>query len=133
MQSEQNRTENLKQVLINIAQKAWNANIKEDAKFYRNFLIDEAVGVSNFGIVAKTTLIKQMEQHSGVPFTEVFIEEPRLIELTPESALLIYKANIHAVKDGKELVLSDYVTTAFVKRDGEWKGAFQQHSRIQGA
>jgi hypothetical protein len=62
---------------------------------------------------------------------KVIMEDPKVIVLNPESALLIYKATIHAVKDGKELVFSDYATTAFVKRDGKWKGAFQQHSRIQ--
>ena len=119
-----------KQRLVELVQKAWEANIKEDAEFFRNFLIDEAVGVNNFGIVDKASLIKQMEHYSGVPFTKVSLEDPKVIVLNPGSALLIYKAIIHAVKDGKELVFSDYVTTAFVKRDGKWKGAFQQHSRI---
>ncbi len=122
--------EDIKQVLVDLVQKAWDANIREDVEFYRNFLIDEAIGVNNFGIVDKASLVKQMEHHSGVPFTKVSLEDPKVIVLTPESALLIYKAIIHAVKDGRELVLSDYVTTAFVKRDGKWKGAFQQHSRI---
>ncbi len=121
----------LKQILVDIAQRAWDANVKEDAEFYRDFLIDEAVGVNSFGVVDKTSLVKQMEQHSAVPFTKVAMADPRIIELSPESALLIYKATIHAVKDGRELVFSDYVTTAFVKRSGQWKGAFQQHSRIQ--
>ncbi|CAG0993882.1 hypothetical protein METP3_02819 [Methanosarcinales archaeon] len=123
--------EDIKKTLVDLAQKAWDANIKEDAEFYRNFLIDEAVGVNNFGIIDKASLIKQMEHHSGIPFTKVIMEDPKVIVLNPESALLIYKATIHAVKDGKELVFSDYATTAFVKRDGKWKGAFQQHSRIQ--
>ena len=121
---------NIKQTLVELAQKAWDANIKEDAEFYRDFLIDEAVGVNNFGIVDKASLVKQMEHHSGVLYTKVSMEDPKVIILNPESALLIYKALIHAVKDGKEFVFSDYVTTAFVKRDGKWKGAFQQHSRI---
>jgi hypothetical protein len=123
--------EDIKQTLVDLAQKAWDANIKEDAEFYRSFLIDEAVGVNNFGIIDKASLVKQMEQHSSMPFTKVSMEDPKVIVLNPESALLIYKATIHAVKDGKELVFSDYVTTVFVKRDGKWKGAFQQHSRIQ--
>ena len=121
---------NIKQTLVELAQKAWDANIKEDAEFYRNFLIDEAVGVNNFGIVDKVSLVKQMEHHSGVPFTKVSIEYPKVLVLNPASALLIYKAIIHAAKDGEEFIFSDYVTTAFVKRDGKWKGAFQQHSRI---
>ena len=121
----------IKQTLVDLAQKAWDANIKEDAEFYRSFLIDEAVGVNNFGIIDKASLVKQMEQHSSMPFTKVSMEDPKVIILNPESALLIYRATIYAVKDGKELVFSDYVTTAFVKRDRKWKGAFQQHSRIQ--
>ncbi len=131
MKSEPKHMEDLKQTLVDIAQEAWDANVKEDAGFYRDFLIDEAVGVNNFGVVDKAALVKQMEQHSGVHFTKVTIGEPQVIELSSESALLIYKATIHAIKDGKELVFSDYVTTAFVKRNEEWKGAFQQHSRIQ--
>ena len=123
--------EDIKQTLVELAQKAWDANIKEDADFYRNFLVDEALGVNNLGIVDKASLVKQMEHYSGVPFTKVSLEDPKVIVLNPGSALLIYKAIIHAVKDGKELVFSDYVTTAFVKRDGKWKGAFQQHSHIQ--
>ncbi len=53
--------EDIKQTLVDLAQKAWDANIKDDAGFYRNFLIDEAVGVNNFGIVDKVSLVKQME------------------------------------------------------------------------
>jgi hypothetical protein len=121
----------IKQTLVDLARKAWDANIREDAGFYRDFLIDEAVGVNNFGIADKASLVKQMQYHTGAPFTKVTMEDPRVIMLSPESALLIYKARIHSTKDGKELVLSDYVTNAFVKRDGKWKGAFQQHSRIQ--
>jgi hypothetical protein len=58
----------IKQTLVDLAQKAWDANIKEDAEFYRNFLIDEAVGVNNFGIVDKVSLVKQMERWEGTCF-----------------------------------------------------------------
>jgi hypothetical protein len=51
--------------------------------------------------------------------------------LNPESALLVYKATIHATKEGKQLVFSDYVATPFVRLNGKWKGAFQRHLRIQ--
>jgi hypothetical protein len=121
----------MKQTLIDLARKAWDANIMEDAGFYRDFLIEEAVDVSSLGVVDKTSLVKQIEYHSSVPFTKVTMEEPRVITLNSECALLIYKAIIHATKEGRKLVFSDYVTNAFVKRDGKWKGAFRQHSRIQ--
>jgi len=121
----------IKQILVDLGRKAWDANIKEDAGFYREFLIDEALRVNNSGITDKDSLVKQMLYHSSVPFTKVTVEEPRVIVLSPESALLIYKATIHSTKDGKTVVFSDYVTTAFVQRNGIWKGAFQQHSRIQ--
>jgi hypothetical protein len=121
----------IKQTLVDLARKAWNANIKEDAGFYRNFLIEEAVEVNNLGVVDKTSLVKQIEYHSSVPFTKVTMEEPRVIVLDSECALLIYKAVFYATKEGKRIVFSDYVTTAFVKRGGEWKGALRQHSRIQ--
>jgi hypothetical protein len=121
----------IRQTLVDLARKAWDANIREDAGFYRDFLIDEAVGVNDSGIVDKAALVKQLQYHTGVPFTEVTVEDPRVLVLSPDSALLIYKATIHATRNGKEVVLSDYVTTAFVRRDGKWKGAFQQHSRIQ--
>jgi len=123
----------LKDTLLELARKAWDANIKEDADFYAQLLTDDAVGITGFGVMDKVTLVEQMRQHSGIPFTKVDMTEPRLIVLTPDSALLTYKATIHALKDGQELILSDYVTTAFVRRDGEWKGALQQHSRIQTA
>jgi len=122
----------IKKTLIDLARKAWDANIREDAAFYRDFLIDEAVGVNNFGLTDKASLVKQMQYHTGVPFTEVTMEDPRVVVLSPESALLIYRATVHATKDGKNIVFSDYVTTAFVKRDEKWKGAFQQHTRLQG-
>jgi len=67
----------IKQTLVVLAQKAWDANIKEDAEFYRDFLIDEAVGVNNFGIVDKASLVKQMEHHIGVPFTKVSLEDQK--------------------------------------------------------
>lgn len=122
--------EDLQKTLLELTKKAWDANIQEDVGFYRNYMIDDAVGITGYGIVDKPTLLKQLENHSGVPFTNYTIEDPRVISLTPESAILIYKITIEAVRSGQKIILTDYASSVFVKRNGEWKGAMQQHSRI---
>jgi len=123
--------EALENILLGLINKAWDANIREDAGFYQNFLADDALGINNFGIVDKNTLVKLMNQHSGIPFESVKMEDPRVIILTSECALVAYKATIVANRNGEKFTFSDYVTTVFVLRNGEWKGALQQHSRIQ--
>jgi len=121
---------NLHSTLVELVKKAWDANIKEDPSFFQKFMTDDAVGITGYGIVDKQTLLKQMEEHTGTPFTKYTLEDPKVISLTPESAILIYKITIEAVRNGQEMTFQDFATTVFVKRDNLWKGVLQQHSRI---
>ena len=122
--------EDITQTLIDIANNVWDATIKGDAAFYRNFLIEEAVRINGSGVADKQALIKQLEQPAAVSVTKVAMKNTKAIRLTADSALLTYEATINVTRNGAEIVLSDYITTVFVKRDGEWKGALQQHTPI---
>jgi len=120
--------EDITQTLIDITNNVWDATIRRDAAFYRNFLIEEAVRINGSGVADKPALIKQLEQPAAVSVTKVAMKNAKAIRLTADSALLTYEATINVTRNGAEIVLSDYITTVFVKRDGEWKGALQQHT-----
>ncbi|HUB93488.1 MAG TPA: nuclear transport factor 2 family protein [Verrucomicrobiae bacterium] len=121
--------EELTQTLVDRTHEVWAAAIQGDTDFYRNFLTDDAVRVDGSGIADKLALIQQLEKPATI--TNVTVKDPKSIALSPESAVLIYKAIIHVAHHGRESKMSDYVTTVFVKHDGTWKGVLQQHSHVQ--
>jgi hypothetical protein len=68
-----------------------------DAGFYRGYLTDNALIVSRFGVLDREQILRQFAGGNVNPFLSTVIEDPRVVVLDDDSALLTYKATIEAL------------------------------------
>lgn len=118
------RGENLQQTLVALEEQGWQALSRgTGADFYRRNLTADALMVFPFGVLTREQAIETMG--AAPPWARFSIEEPLVVGLTPDSALLTYRAR--AERAGQE-PYSAFMTTVFVKQHGAWKTAFHQQS-----
>ena len=93
------------------------------AAFYRQCLTDDALMVVPGLAVDKRTLLEAIEKEG--PWLSFRIEDPRVIELTPDCGVVLYRAI------GRREGQSEYValmSSIYVNRDGSWKLAYHQQT-----
>jgi Domain of unknown function (DUF4440) len=97
-----------------------------DADFYRRHLSDHAVMVfpEPAGVLTREQVLEAIA--SGPRWAEVQMEEPRVVSLTSETAILTYKATARREGDTNPYVA--LVSSVYVNGDGRWKLAFHQHT-----
>jgi hypothetical protein len=99
---------------------------KGDAEFYRRQLTERAVMVfpEPPGVLTGDKILEAIA--SAPRWAEVRIDEPRIVDLTQESALVTYKATARREGDGQDYVA--LVSSVYVNGDGSWKLAFHQQT-----
>jgi hypothetical protein len=97
-----------------------------DADFYERNLTDKAVMVfpEPAGVLTREKILETIR--SSPRWADVRIDEPRVVELTAETALVTYKAA--ARRDGDEKDYVALVSSVYVNSDGAWKLAFHHHT-----
>lgn len=93
------------------------------ASFYGPLLIDDALMVVPGFVVDKAMFVQMVDSEAS--WTSFAIEEPRITSLTPDAAILVYRAI------GQRPGRPDYValmSSVYVKRDGRWKLAHHQQT-----
>ena len=97
-----------------------------DADFYRRNLSDHAVMVfpEPAGVMTRDQVLETIG--SAPRWAEVQLEEPRVVTLTSETAILTYKAT--ARREGDTTPYVALVSSVYVNGDGRWKLAFHQHT-----
>jgi hypothetical protein len=108
--------------LLTLERQFW----KGDADFYRRQLTDKAVMVfpEPAGVLTRDKILEAIA--SAPRWAEARIDEPRIVDLTQESALVTYKATARRESDTKDYVA--LVSSVYVNQDGSWKLAFHQHT-----
>jgi hypothetical protein len=113
-------------LLVTLETEGWEALSQgTGADFYQRALPDDAVTVFPFGVLTRQQSIEAMR--AAPPWATFRIEEPRVVRLTDDSAILTYCAT--AQRTGQE-PYSAYTTTVFVRRDGAWRPVFHQQSPV---
>jgi uncharacterized protein (TIGR02246 family) len=93
------------------------------ASFYGPLLIDDALMVVPGFVVDKATFVQMVDSEAS--WTSFTVDEPRLTSLTPDAAVLVYRAT------GKRTGQPDYIalmSSVYVKRDGRWMLAHHQQT-----
>jgi len=122
----EHRDENLLKTLVSLEEQGWQALSQgTGADFYRRNLADHALMVFPFGVLAREQSIETMK--AAPPWASFRIEDPRVVGLTDDSAILTYRAT--AQRAGQE-PYSALLTTVFVKQDGTWRTAFHQQTPV---
>ena len=91
---------------------------------YREHLTDDAVVVVPGAAITREQSAFAIDATPG--WDEFEITEPRLIELTPDSAVLNYRWSSRRGDETYEALMS----SVYVRRDGEWKLALHQQTPV---
>jgi len=93
------------------------------ASFYGPLLTEDALMVVPGFIVDKAMFVQMVDGKAS--WTSFTVEQPRITSLTPDAAVLVYRAI------GQRAGQSDYValmSSVYVKRNGSWKLAHHQQT-----
>jgi hypothetical protein len=93
------------------------------ADFYRQCLTDDALMVVPGFVVDKQTFLEGIEQEG--PWSTFRIDDPRVIELTPSCAVVLYRGT------GRRAGQPEYValmSSVYVHRGGAWRLAYHQQT-----
>lgn len=117
--------------IIELTERAWEANRKGDAAFYDRYLTDEPVSVSPWGIDTDRKAILRRFAENKNPYTRTEQTDHRIVRLTDDSLVHTSKVEIDVLVNGQEKrTMRYYATTALVRRHGEWKAALFQITPI---
>jgi hypothetical protein len=95
------------------------------AGFYRESLTDDALMVVPGFIVDKPTFLAGIDAEE--PWSTLRIEDPRVIELTPSCAIVLYRAV--GRREGRPEYTA-FMSSVYVDRGGSWKLAYHQQTPI---
>jgi len=110
--------------LIALERRGWEALSSDGGgAYYREHLAEDAVMAFAFGVLSRDEALAAME--SAPPWASFELIEPRAIQLTPDSGVVVYR--VHACRAGEE-PYDAVVSSAFVRRDGSWRLAFHQQT-----
>lgn len=111
--------------LLDLERAAWRALSTEGAAptFYDAVLADEVLMLLPGGMVIddRATVIESM---AGVPWSSYRLSDERVLELSPTSAVVAYRAT--ATRDGADY--SALFNSTYVLVDGEWRLALHQQT-----
>ena len=122
-------SETLLNKLLAIEKSAWEANRTRNIDFYRSYLTDDCLGIFSIGIVDKNATLKDISENPRELFSYA-IEEPRVLILSENVAVLIYKATVEGGIADQRRKSSALVTTIYKVVDGEWKAILHQQTNL---
>jgi hypothetical protein len=119
--------------LLDLEERQWRANREADAEFYRRYCADNFVIVSRFGVLTKDQVLAQFAKGNVNPFLRTEMEEPRVLTIGQDSALVTYKETIEASIDaegGKTRTFSIYASTVYRRTADGWRFVFHQQTPL---
>lgn len=114
--------------LLAIERAAWEAWKTRQPDFYRRTLIPESLYLSGLGAASRDETAALVTR---IPCTVqgYELDQPRSLRLTEDSAILIAHTIARYTCNGKEIEAADWISTVFVRREGEWRIAFHQETK----
>jgi hypothetical protein len=110
-----------------------DALIRNDIEGFGRFLPDDIVDVDTDGVSGKLEWLKGFEaqKKAGFLFRDFRFENPKLIRLGPDAAILTATEIIHSVNKGKPVEDRLYTLACYVRRNGKWVPILYQDTPIQ--
>jgi len=126
--AESSAVNSIEKELLALKAGAIRATAEADAAFYKNYLTDDAIGVTPMGVFNKSEILKAMA--GGQAFKSSKIENSHAKVLAADTGLVTYEATFE--RPGSEPSLL-FVSTLYQRRNGEWKGIFYQQTPLPTA
>jgi hypothetical protein len=106
---------------------------RDDIEGFGSLLPDDVVDIWTDGVHPKPEWLREMEQQKkdGYLFRDFRFEDPKLVRLGPDAAILIAKEIIHEADKGKPVEDRLYTLACYVRRNGKWMPIVYQDTPIQ--
>ncbi|MFE3450632.1 nuclear transport factor 2 family protein [Nonomuraea sp. NPDC059194] len=113
--------------IIELTEKAWEANRNGDAAFYADFLTEDVVSVSQWGVVTDREAILKGFAENRNPYVRTDQSDHKVIMLGDGGAIHTSTVEIDLLYNGEhKQTMHIFATTALTRRDGRWKAALFQ-------
>lgn len=122
-------TEGLKDTLVDLERRSWDAWKGHDAAFFQHFLSDDHVEVYGTGPTTKSAVVGGVRS-GGCVVSSFAVDSFSMARFDRSAALLTYRAQ-QETKCGTFAVPSPvWVASLYVLRDGRWQNAFLQQTPV---
>ncbi|APC35418.1 MULTISPECIES: nuclear transport factor 2 family protein [Nocardiopsis] len=122
-----NTADALLKELFDLEHRGWEAISSANADFYREMVTDDTVVVEHDGVGTGQDLVEEIEANDS-PFVGFTLENPKLVRITDDSAVLTYRATAEVT--GRDMVYRLYMTSVYARRDGAWRLLFHQQTPV---
>lgn len=102
---------------------------KNDSETFKKLVSMDAWVVNEHG-VAKVSDVLQFIFDPNVKTTSYSVDEPKVIMLDSDTALITYKSAWAGTNNGKAESETTYDSTIWSKRDGKWVAIFHQATEV---
>ncbi len=110
--------------LVDAEREGWQAlTTSEGADYYERHLTVTAIMAFPSGVMTRSEALTAMR--SAPPWSSFEILGPRVVELTPDSAVLVYQAVAQRAGQPPYQAL---ISSVYVRQDDRWLLAFHQQS-----
>lgn len=123
-----NTHEDLKETLLALETRVWNALVEGDAEADGALLTVDFLGVYPDGFGDKADHIGQLEH--GATVAQYRLSEVHVRSVSAEAALLIYRADYRRV--GGAAWEAMLISSLWERRDGQWQNSFSQDTPLTG-
>jgi hypothetical protein len=106
---------------------------RDDIESFGRLLPDDVVDIWTDGVHLKPEWLRIMEQQKKDEylFRDFRFEDPKLVRLGPDQAILIAREIIHELDKGKPVEDRLYTMACYVRRNGKWIPLVYQDTPIQ--
>lgn len=110
--------------LLELEEQGWQAlSSVEPVEFCDEWLADDAVMIVPGMVIDRATFLEAVAHEQ--PWASHRIEDARVLQLTDDSAALVYR--VQAQRDGQP-AFAGLLTSVYVKRAGRWQLALHQQT-----
>lgn len=117
----------VKETLINLEKRAWQARKDKDDKHLYILTTKDAINVGEFGVANQSAILKSVAR----PKCEIKgykIEDVSVTIFNANTALLTYKAEQERVCESVVALSSIWASSVYLKQNGKWLNAFYQET-----
>ena len=115
-------------IAVRLERQAWEALKTKDYRTYVQLLAEDFVDVLPGGIITKSEEEKGIVQ---LTLDDYRWEGLRVVHLSPDVTLLVYKATQKASFGGQPVPTPTWNSSLWIKRNGRWLNVFVQETRAE--
>jgi hypothetical protein len=119
----------LKETLVDLEKKSWEAWKNHDGKFFQDFLSDDHVEVGFGGSTDKAMVVKVVAHPTFCTVKSYSVDQFQLTVFAPNAVLLTYHAAQDTTCGGNVVPSPVWASSLYIKRGSRWLNAAYQQTQ----